>query len=424
MKKYLYILIIAGAAVLAGFVLYASLLKVSPRPEVDNAAVNEIAKQASLYWKNIDFLDGTGFAYRFFIVDNDGIVRYSSSAGMPDSFQTAVRQGFLPIDVVVGAGIAGKALVEVYPGGYINEAQINLSISALVAFTLLSLLTVAVLLAFHRSVIRPFMRLESFAHRLSTGKFDEPLPMDRNNMFGLFSQSFYVMRASLLEAQQKQISAERAKKELIASLNHDIKTPVTSIKLTSELLQAGGDITPAIAEKLRVIDAKANQISRLMNDMLQSALEELVELNINISSRESEIMRDVINGADPLFKTRIGAIPPCLIELDAARMEQVVGNIISNSYKYAGTDINISFEILDGFLHVYICDQGDGVAPEELELICTKFYRGVNAKASRKGGEGLGLYIARQLMAKMGGGLEAFNRDGGFCIRLWLCLSS
>jgi len=105
------------------------------------------------------------------------------------------------------------------------------------------------------------------------------------------------------------------------------------------------------------------------------------------------------------------------------RMEQVIGNIITNSYKYAGTDLQIRFEALEDLLHIWLKDFGNGVSPEELELICTKFYRGENAKAAQKGGEGLGLYIAKQLMEKMGGGLEALNESDGFVIHFWIPLS-
>jgi signal transduction histidine kinase len=230
------------------------------------------------------------------------------------------------------------------------------------------------------------------------------------------------MRASLLEARQDRILAERAKKELIASLNHDIKTPVTSIKLTSELLQVENS-DPTIALRLKSIEMKADQIGRLTNDMLHSAMEELGELTVNVSGEESSALSGIFGSADPLAKVRLGKIPPCLIELDIVRMEQVAGNIIANSYKYAGTDVDVSFEILDDYLHIYVNDFGKGVNPDELELICTKFYRGENAKTLQKEGEGLGLYIAKHLMEKMGGGLEASNNEGGFCIRLWIRLS-
>ena len=105
------------------------------------------------------------------------------------------------------------------------------------------------------------------------------------------------------------------------------------------------------------------------------------------------------------------------------RMEQVIGNIITNSYKYANTDIDVDFKICEDVLQIQINDYGSGVNSDEIELICTKFYRGENAKVSQKDGEGLGLYIAKLLMEKMGGGLEAFNREDGFGIRLWVQLS-
>ena len=423
MKKYLLVYIVTGLTLLAGFALYASLLKVSPRPDINNPAVNEITKQTAFCWQELERLEEQSFGYRFLVFDNYGVARYASGENMPDSLPSAVRQGFLPMDITIDATIVGKALVEVYPDSVINQAQEAFSRSVLIVFLLLAALIVAAMLTLHINVVRPFWRLEAFAHKISVGKFDEPLPMDRRNVFGLFTQTFDVMRASLLEARQKQFIAERAQKELIASLNHDIKTPITSITLTSELLQARPDTSPDIVEKLRLIDAKADQISRLVNDMLHSTLEELGELKINTASHESSVLREIFKNVDLLSKTRLSDIPSCLIELDVTRMEQVIGNIVTNSYKYAATDIQVSFRIVEAFLHIEINDFGGGVAPEELELICTKFYRGENAKASHKGGEGLGLYIAKHLMEKMNGGLEASNRSDGFTIRLWIPLS-
>jgi signal transduction histidine kinase len=501
MRKYLFIYIVAGMVVLTGLMLYISMLEIPSDILVDNAAVNEITKQSELCWYDLTQLDKIDFAYRFFIVDNEGNMRYSSdpadpqgqsnssnppdlsgqsnasdpadppnqsntsassdppdssdssdpagpldqsnpsdSSGppdrpdssnsssmsnrdMPDNMQSAIRQGFLPMDITIGASIVGKALIETIPDDYIAREQIKLRKAIIASFALLCAISVATSLVIYRMVVKPFERLEIFAHKISDGKFDEPLPMDRNNMFGLFTQSFDVMRDSLLKARQKQILAERAKKELIASLNHDIKTPVTSIRLTSELLQAV-NTDPAIVDKLKIIEMKADQIGRLMNDMLQSALEELGELKITVTSEESGILRDMFKNADHLSKIRIGDIPSCLVELDSARMEQVVGNIIANSYKYAGTDIDVAFRICDNTMHIDINDYGKGVDSDELELICTKFYRGENARASQKEGEGLGLFISKLLMEKMRGGLQALNREDGFTVRLWIQLSS
>ena len=215
---------------------------------------------------------------------------------------------------------------------------------------------------------------------------------------------------------------ERSQKELVASLSHDIKTPVTSIKMISELLQVGST-NPVLSEKLKTIEAKAHQIDRLVNDMLSSTLEELRELRVIVTNAESGVLPGMFKNTDHMLKVRLGPIPSCLVEIDAVRMEQVIGNIVTNSYKYAGTDIDVTFGIYREGLQIDINDYGKGVEPDEVELIKVKFYRGQNAKVSQKEGEGLGLFIANQLMIKMGGGLEAFNRSNGFTIRLWVRLS-
>ena len=111
--------------------------------------------------------------------------------------------------------------------------------------------------------------------------------------------------------------------------------------------------------------------------------------------------------------------------MDALRMEQVIDNIVGNSYKYAGTDIHVSFEeteeITDGegnvirFIRIRISDSGPGVDDEELSLITEKFYRGKQSKD--KNGYGLGLFLVKWYMEKQGGGIEYYN-DNGFVMEL------
>lgn len=422
MKNYFALYIITVISLLAGFLFYAGVLKTTGSHEIDNVAINEITREAALNFHNPDALTRMNFAYRFVIIDNNGIVRYASDKNLPDTLALALRRGFLPMDITENNSVIGKALIEALPVNAMERAQKRLEHSAIAALILLCAVNIVFLAALHRIIVKPFIRLEMFAHKITNGLLDEPLPMDRNNIFGLFTQSFDVMRASLLEARQNRLKSERAKKELIASLSHDVKTPITSIRLITELLQASvSDID--LLEKLKTVEIKADQIDRLMNNLLHSALEELGELNVNLSTEESGILRELFTGAGHFSEIRVGEIPGCLIEIDILRMEQVIGNIFSNSRKYAGTDIDVDFELYGEMLQVDINDYGKGVEPEELELICTQFYRGENAKAMQKEGEGMGLYIAKLLMEKMNGGLEALNRANGFTIRLWIRLS-
>ena len=411
---------ILTTTILLGFFLSIGLGNAFAPRVVDTTEINRIMQQALLNWEDIMLLEQEDFVYPFFIIDSDGQVVYASANDLPSSKQTAISRGFLPMNIFINEQNIGIVLIETFQPD--EGVYVRFSV-AVTTFVLLFFLNASFLVLVYKVVVKPFRRIQQFAHKISIGILDDSLPISKNNLFGLFTQSFDIMRASLLEARQKQHAAERASKELIASLSHDIKTPVTSIKLISELLQAKTD-DPAVSEKLEIIETKAGQINRLMNDLLHSTMEELGELQVTLSSEDSSILQHLFKKSDYLFRVKLNPIPSCLIEIDTVRMEQVIDNIIINSYKYAETKIDVDFSIQGEGLQIDIRDYGNGVELEEIELITTKFYRGTNAKALQKEGEGLGLYVSKDLIEKMGGGLEALNHSNGFTIRIWIKLSN
>jgi len=420
LKKYVLIYFAAATLIFIGFLALANTrnFHLPQQGEVDTVAINEIVHSIALNWGNLETLETEGFTYRFFILDSNGEHVFSTAEGLPSNEVSAIRIGFLPITVTADERILGTVLFETAAR---NISQ-RVSSELIIAFLLLCVLNAGFIAVLYMTIVRPFNRIQRFAHKISLGILEESLPISKNNLFGLFTQSFDIMRESLRDARHKQHKAERAHKELIASLSHDIKTPVTSIRLITELLQVSAKDNPTVTEKLKTIEAKASQIDRLMNDMLHSTLEELGELSVTPVSTDSGVFLELFKNADHLSKIKTCPIPSCLVEIDIVRMEQVIGNIITNSYKYAGTDIDISFSIHDG-LQIDISDYGSGVESEEIELITTKFYRGSRAKTLQKEGEGLGLYVSKQLMSKMSGGMEVFNCDDGFTVRLWVMLS-
>lgn len=422
MKKYILVYVVMAVAVIAGFFLYLTFLS-SPNPqEVDLIAVNDIAKTVEHNWSDIELLAGQEFVYEASAVDNSGYVVWSTDSETPDNLQDAIRQRCVILDITVDHTVVGQVFINTVANDAEELMKNHLATYSVLSVILLCLISILFLWMLHTTIIRPFQKLESFAHKISTGMFNEPLPMDKSNTFGLFTQSFDVMRASLLESRNAQRELEQAKKELVVSLSHDIKTPVTSIKLISELLLATNP-DPAASEKLKIISSKADQISHLVNDMMQSALEDLGELKVSPVAQPSNMLKQLLKDADYRGLMRSEPVPQCMVDIDPMRIEQVFGNIIINSYKYADTTVDVAFAIDGNFLRMEIKDYGPGVEPEALELICNKYYRGESARLSNQEGEGLGLYVAKLLMEKMGGGLDAYNWQEGFCIILMVQLS-
>ena len=295
--------------------------------------------------------------------------------------------------------------------------------------------------------LRPMREMEKVADQIAKGNLDAPLPVHVGNVFGNFVESFDLMREELKHSKEKEIDAERAKRELVAELSHDLKTPVATIQATCEVLdmtcrkkideleKSGKEEVPytredleKIMEKNGYLMSKSETINSIVQNVFRATLDDMEELEINLSEERSDrIEKFIVNLKDYGNVILDNHIPECLVYMDPLRMEQVVDNIIGNSYKYAGTDIHVKFEEVKdsaptgerqgNFIKVTIRDSGAGVPEDELPLVVEKYYRGKTVK--EKQGYGLGMYLVNNYMEKQGGGMQYYN-DNGFVVELFV----
>jgi len=284
----------------------------------------------------------------------------------------------------------------------------------------LAAVTLGVYMYYRRNILLPFQKLQRFARDVAAGNLDIPLEMDKHGTFGAFSESFDLMREELKQSRENERNADRSKKELVASLSHDIKTPVASIKATTELLLLSAK-NDKEKKQLEQIEAKAEQINRLITDMFHATLEELQALSVTVTEIHSTTIPGLIQSADHKNYVEPFAFPECIVLADAVRLQQVFDNLVGNSYKYADTPIEIDAIIDDKFLIISLKDSGPGVPDDELPLLTGKYYRGKNS--TDKSGYGLGLYISKYLLTEMSGDLHCENCPGGFTVRVVLKLA-
>ncbi|MBR4816564.1 MAG: HAMP domain-containing histidine kinase [Lachnospiraceae bacterium] len=286
--------------------------------------------------------------------------------------------------------------------------------------------------------IKPILQLSSFATEISKGNLDVPLPMNKNNGFVDFTEGFDIMREELKASKAREIEAENLKREMVAELSHDLKTPIATIQATCEVLNLQAarkkdNCTPErlkeledLEEKIGFITKKTDMINELIKNVFRATLDDMDEIKVSVEEYGSTIIEDYFKGLKEYGNIILdNHIPECLIYMDRLRMEQVVDNIVGNSYKYAGTDIHVSFgeteEMTDKqgnkikFLRITVKDSGPGVPESDLPLISEKYYRGNNAK--ERTGYGLGLYLVKNYMERQGGGMEYYN-DNGFTVEL------
>lgn len=367
------------------------------------------------------------FKYNFTIVsvleENKGEIIFTTAGTTKKPLLERLNDAVLNYDTVIDFERSGKTegKIIIYTGAGLNSAK-NFKI---IAITIILLFLIAAVILYYIylkvNLYSPFKRLKGFAVQVAAGNFDVPLPMDRRNLFGSFSESFDLMREELKKAQDKAAAEERSKKELIASLSHDIKTPVSIILAQSELLVLNEKNEKKLA-LIKTIQLKTHEMKTLITDLFNSALKDLSELKIELKDVTALEAADMIKSADSLKKIVFtNSFPDCLIKVDPLRLGQIFNNIISNSYKYANTAIEVSFVLREQVLKISFKDFGNTLDADELPELAGKFYRGRNAQG--RPGAGLGLYICSYLLQRMNGELELKCDKDSFTASIILNLS-
>lgn len=388
----------------------------------DTLAVNEAVQSVRGDWYRIAEHTNTT-ALDYVVIDDGGKVVFRTKPGLSETINAAVMYRDTVLDIEIDGIVCGKIILHNDSSDAFKSDRSMLAAVFGTAAAVQFAACTAYLLYLDRMIAKPFRELKGFAERVAGGDLDIPLRMDRKNLFGAFTESFDIMRSELKKARLAEAKANASKKELVAKLSHDIRTPVTSIKAVSELGTAiSGD------EKTREIFGqiilKADQISALVGNLFSATLEELQQLAVTPADMPSAELRGMLESADYFYKARIPDIPDipaCMIYADKLRLQQVFDNIFANSYKYAGTEIRVSAALRHGRLAVEIEDSGGGVNAEELPLLKEKFRRGSNAE--NVDGAGLGLYISDRFMTEMKGELLLENGRNGLKVIVLISLS-
>ena len=290
-----------------------------------------------------------------------------------------------------------------------------------IGFFVSSAVIIAVFLYIYFAVLRPFEKLTGFAERVAGGDFDLPLNYERTNYFGKFTWAFDCMRREISAARASEKAAVENNKTVIASLSHDIKTPVASIRAYTEGLEAGLDMNMELRAKyLSVIMRKCDEVAALTNDMLLHSVSDLDKLKIAPKKIElCEFIRETASELSVRNSIRLN-LPPkeIFVNADKNRMVQVFENIVGNTMKYAKTDIDISVQKNNDSIEIAFRDYGCGVDESEIPFIFDKFYRG--GHTGRENGAGLGLYIVKYIITNTGGECFAENLSDGFQIKIIL----
>lgn len=419
MKKRIFLVIMI---VLFLIELTALLLFALPKEEkmYDTVAINEAVQTVQSDWNSFgEHRNRTSLDY--VVLDSQGTVLYRTKSDLSESINAAISHKDTILDIEVDGEAVGKLIIYNDDARLFQSEKQTVILAIMAAMVLQFCICIGYFFYLQRVIIKPFEKMKSFAERIAGGNLDIPLEMDRHNLFGAFTESFDLMRSELKKAKIAEARANASKKELVAKLSHDIKTPVASIKAASEV---GTALSPdeKIRENYEQIIKKADQINTLVTNLFSATLEELQELSVTPSDMRSAELPDLLINADYMHRAEIPPVPDCMLCADKLRLQQVFDNIFANSYKYADTKIEVDVWNEKDFLAVSVEDYGGGVDESELPLLKEKFRRGSNTKDIE--GAGLGLYISDYCMKKMYGRLDIENGSAGLKVTVRIAFNS
>jgi two-component system phosphate regulon sensor histidine kinase PhoR len=216
---------------------------------------------------------------------------------------------------------------------------------------------------------------------------------------------------------------ETARRDFVANVSHELKTPITSIKGFVETLLAGALKEPENAEKfLRIIAQQTDRLHEIIDDLLSlSRIEQKAEKHQIALARGN--LKEVLQAASQACEAKAAAknislevtCPDTLrASLNAPLLEQALVNLIDNAVKFspAHSTVRVEAQETEAEIIIRVMDQGDGIPPEHLDRIFERFYR-VDAGRSRKeGGTGLGLAIVKHIAQAHGGRVTVESTPG------------
>lgn len=303
-----------------------------------------------------------------------------------------------------------------------NSDRTRLIVTVNVILGVMAVLVISVILYIKFRILAPFERLTNVPYELSKGILTSPVKETKNHFFGRFIWGVDMLRENIEQQKKRELDLQKDKKMLLLSLSHDIKTPLSAIKLYAKALSKG--LYESRQKQLEIADsinAKADEIEGYVSQIVTASREDFLSFDVNMGEFYLSELVEKIKGYYTEKLSLIGTdfsvsdYSDCLLNGDIDRGIEVLQNIMENAVKYGdGKSIVLNLSEEDNCILIIVRNSGCTLADTDLPHVFDSFWRGANAENIT--GSGLGLYISRKLMRKMNGEIFAEIMDGIMCV--------
>lgn len=289
-----------------------------------------------------------------------------------------------------------------------------------VGMGIMFLLSVFLVMYIGKKILKPFHRMMSLTEELAKGNLSVPIKAEKSKFFGRFLWGMDMLRDNLESSREKELELQKEKKTLILSLAHDLKTPLSAIRLYNKALSENlYDTSEKRAQVYAGIDKNVTEMEGYVTEIMAASRENFLNLTVEMGEVYLSSVMEYINAyyTDKLSNLHtafeVESYLDCLLCGDSNRLIEVLQNIMENALKYGdGKYITISFSTEEDCCLITVKNRGCTLKEDELPHLFDSFYRGSNVENAK--GSGLGLYICRQLMHMMDGEIFAEIKEDEF----------
>ena len=265
-------------------------------------------------------------------------------------------------------------------------------------------------------------RLSRGAKQIASGQFGARVPIAGRDEVAELSRSFNEMASRLEDAARRQRELDTMRRDLIAWIGHDLRTPLASIRAMAEALADGVVREPEKVERyLATMEKDIRTLSALIDDLFEMAQVDAGGLELELAPVSVE---ELITGTVARFAERAKSENVTLggsnsdevgiAQLDRQKMGRVMDNLVDNALRHTprGGRVEIAALTKDDRLVLRVSDTGSGIPESDLPYIFDRFYRSEKSRSRATGGSGLGLAIAKGIVEAHGGRIEADSEPG------------
>ena len=334
--------------------------------------------------------------------------------------------------VILSDNVSVPSDFDVMQGGRVGSSLVFLIFLLIVIYVMNYSLTRYVF----RSIIVPIETLVGGVNEIAGGNLEHRIEYGREDEFSTACTAFNKMAQQLSGMVQQKQKDESNRKELIAGISHDLKTPITSIKGHVEGLKKGIASTPEMQEKyLDIIQSKTEDLEYIVRQLFLFSKMDIGEFPFNLVTVDiGKELENMIDGfADEYREKRLDIslkenIQGAFVSIDVVQFKNVVQNILDNSLKYSNVEnarADLLCNVSNDTVTITINDNGQGVSNDALGRLFDIFYREDISRNNAKAGSGLGLAICSKIIEGLNGSIAAVNlQEGGLSTTITLPIMS